>query len=351
MEVVRLLLYPFSLIYSFVLFCRNALYDKGIIKSYTPTVPTIVIGNLSFGGTGKTPFTEFLVKKLTDEGLKVAVLSRGYGRITKGYLEVNTNSLSSDTGDEPLQIKRKFPSVPVVVCEQRTVGAKKLEEQYDLDCIILDDAFQHRKVQGHLNILLTTYRKPFFKDLVTPAGTLRDWMGSAARADIVVVTKCPADISGEEVSQFSKRIGKKTAAPIFFANFTGDHVIETGSNEKSKVPLRSVLFSGIANPQHFEDQVSNYSEVLNHIKFKDHHPFNEVNIMEILDNIGSFAKEDVALITTEKDYMRLPPWLDRFADVPLFYWPIQLQFLFDEDQFNEKILRIIRGADPSTPQQ
>lgn len=318
MRKLRLLLYPFAVLYDLITALRNFFFNVGITKQYRPKILTVAVGNLSTGGTGKTPMIEFLVRSAEDK--KIGVVSRGYGRSTQGYLEVEPNHTPKEVGDEPLQIKRKFSdSVKVAVAEKRALGIRNLTATYNLDVILLDDAYQHRYVKAHKYILLTSYDRPYFKDFILPAGDLRESAAGATRADHIIVTKCPANLSVTEQNQIRKRIKPRSYQTLNFAYIGYSNLLQ-GDQKLELEDLRGrniALVTGIAKPQPLVDHLSQFLEV-EHLKFPDHHNFTDQDIEQI-------RKKDF-IITTEKDYMRLKKY-----NIPnLYFIEIETKFLGDE---------------------
>ncbi len=326
---VRLILLPLSWIYAIVLATRNKLYDWGWKKSYRPSVFTICVGNLSMGGTGKSPAIEYLSLNLLKE-FQLASLSRGYKRITTGYREVSLISKAIDVGDEPLQFKHKFPEMIVAVDEVRARGIKKLNEKYSLDCVLLDDAFQHRKVTPNLTILLSVYADLYVNDFVLPAGNLREPKSGAKRADIILITKCPLGLSIEEQNKITAKLRLKAYQHVFFTGIDYDKKV---FSSEEKIPLKNfknfTLVTGIANPKPLVNHLNLQNKNVKHLIFKDHHNFTPKEINQL-------QKEPI-ILTTEKDYMRLK---NLIPTDQLYYLPIQMKLLQGEDKF----LKIVQNS-------
>ncbi|MEG9327978.1 tetraacyldisaccharide 4'-kinase [Salinimicrobium catena] len=330
MSSARKLLYPFSLLYGGVMQLRNELYDRGIFSSKEYEVPVIAVGNLSVGGTGKSPMVEYLISLLKDN-YRVATLSRGYKRSSSGFLLLNGNEPAAEAGDEPLQFKSKFPEIMVAVDESRQHGIQELLKQAaPPDVIILDDAFQHRKVTAGLYILLTPYGNLYSDDLVLPAGNLREPKAGAKRADLVVVTKCPAEISSEAKQKIRTRLKLQPGQELYFSNISYSEEI---FGRKEVLPLKELqkrhftLVTGIANPQPLVGYLKEHSLKFDHKAFPDHHNFSASEIKEL--------RSKGLLLTTEKDYMRLK------NDIPeedLFYLPITTQIVDGKKVFEKAIL-------------
>lgn len=306
------LLYPFALIYGLITWVRNKLFDWGFLKQTAFEVPIISIGNLSMGGTGKTPHIEYFISKYKATH-KIAVVSRGYGRKTKGFRYVSSNDFSENVGDEPLQIKRKFDEVIVAVGEDRVKAIQiVLKENHDVNLILLDDAFQHRYVKRSLNILLTEYSNPFWKDLVVPAGRLREFRCGWKRADIIIITKCPETID----LKIPQNIKSK---PVYFSRIAYQNPILLQGQMLKKI----ILVTGIANALPLIGYLKKKDfEIVHHFNFPDHHNFSGSDISNILSKANS--EKEAMLLTTEKDWMRLNPFLDNKA-INLDYIPIGVE--------------------------
>lgn len=316
---------------------RNWLFDVGIFRVYQIPVPSICVGNLSVGGTGKTPHVELFTRWLLEENKKVAILSRGYGRKTKGVLEVNSEMSSGDCGDEPLQYKLKFQdNVVVVVAEQRELGVKFiLEKNENIDVILLDDAFQHRKVKCGMYLLITPYDSPFFRDFVLPAGNLREPRSGKNRADAIIVSKCPSDISEKDESRIISRLGTSNEK-VFFSKVGYNDIVQISEQPISNFKS-AVVVTGIGNPEPFIGRISTSMETIL-VKYPDHHEYKSNDIREIHQKIDTFAHGNCAVITTEKDYMRLRDnELNAFSKGSWFYWPISV-IMKNEEKLKKQIL-------------
>ncbi|MFN8326280.1 tetraacyldisaccharide 4'-kinase [Flavobacterium sp.] len=330
---MRKLLFPFSIIYGCIMSIRNFLYDRGILKSYSFDIPIIVVGNLSVGGTGKTPQTEYLIKLLIKE-FKVAVLSRGYGRKTKGFIEANKNATAETIGDEPFQIYQKFPEIDLAVDADRKNGIEKLISNNKPDVIILDDAFQHRRVKAGFYILLTAFDDLYCNDLILPAGNLRESRKGAERADVIIITKCPNNLSDIAQENIRKRIGVKK--PIYFSKIVYSNEV-VGAD--GKIPIQEiiktekVLLAGIAKPKPFFEYLQSDNDVV--LKFKDHHNFTD----EEIERLKTLANNKI-IVTTEKDYVRLK---DKQIN-KLYCLPMESKFVLKGDDFDNKILKYVRKS-------
>ncbi|MBW2936598.1 tetraacyldisaccharide 4'-kinase [Aureisphaera sp. CAU 1614] len=327
----RKFLFPFSILYDGVTSLRNYAYDKGWKDSTEYEIPVISVGNLSVGGTGKSPMVELLISIL-NEDYKVAVLSRGYKRKTSGFLEVQALSTAEEVGDEPLQFKHKFPEVTIAVCADRREGIEKLKLKAEV--IILDDAFQHRKVKPALSILLTSYSNLFIEDLVLPAGNLRESKRGMERADIIVITKIPDGTAYAKLQEVQHRMQLKEHQSIYFSIIGYDDSIY-GKTES--LPLEYLenkaftLVTGIANPTPLVEFLEQKNFTFQHQKFSDHHHFSTSEIEKL-------QKEDL-ILTTEKDFKRLSNRLQKRA---LYYLPITTVFLHKEEgAFEREVLNRI----------
>lgn len=335
---MKVLLYPLSLIYSFILFIRHKLFDFNIIRSKSFDIPVICVGNLSLGGTGKTPHTEYLIRLLS-ESMKVAVLSRGYGRKTRGFVLAKEGVTHEDIGDEPMQYFTKFPGVTVAVDEKRADGIKRLLEMDDKpDVILLDDAYQHRYVRPGFNILLTDYHNLYSKDMLVPAGNLRDIKHEARRADIIIVTKCPTVVDPYTKRDIIDSLKPKSSQKVLFSHINFDDfkpVNDMAHNTDLSENRSILLFCGIANPYPLEEYVNRKTNSLSVMHFKDHHDFTDKDIDDITNNYEHIIGKKKIVVTTEKDFMRLSnnSYLCKFENVPLFTIPIKVRFHDD----NEKV--------------
>lgn len=342
MARLRWLLFPLSALYGWMMRVRNGQFDSGkrIQVEFVPTI--IAVGNLSMGGTGKSPMIEYLIRMLKDR-VKLATISRGYGRKTKGFRMASDEDTARTIGDEPLQFYRKFKEdIYVTVSEERILAVPEVLGGYDenVNLFLLDDAFQHRKIARDLNILLTTFDEPFFRDHVVPMGRLREERGGANRADVVVVTKCPEGIGEKEKSWFSDEIKKYAGEkPVFFSHvcYTAPaHVLGPEVNLPSEV----AVLSGIAKPDLFLKEVGQLARVVHHFNFKDHYAFTQSDLNGIEKTLNNLNKS--VLLTTEKDMVRLLSFKEHslFKKVSLFYVPIE--FAVDrEEEFKAEVLKVV----------
>lgn len=318
MILLRKILFPLAFLYWLVTFFRNWLYDKGIFKSHTFNIPIIAVGNLSVGGTGKTPQIEYLIRLLS-ENYKVAVLSRGYKRSTEGFILADENATASSIGDEPFQFFSKFPNIHVAVDANRKNGIESLLKLPNKpDVILLDDAFQHRKVKAGFYILLTAYDDLFCDDFILPFGNLRESSSGKKRADMIIVTKCPKDLSDLAQQKIKEKL--KVKQPVFFSTIHYDDFVFGKNNQMLVSQIQSeskVLVAGIAKPKLFFDFLKNESD--DTLVFADHHHFSQQDCEQILAKAKGRK-----IITTEKDFVRLNGLL---PERQLLYLPIKSAFL------------------------
>ncbi|WP_374165503.1 tetraacyldisaccharide 4'-kinase [Arcticibacter sp. MXS-1] len=330
MRYLRLILLPFSWIYAVVVFLRNLAYDFGLFKSKQFDLPVISVGNLAVGGAGKSPMTEYLVNLLKDKR-RIAVLSRGYGRKTRGFRLVSADDVAALCGDEPLQFKRKFKDVTVAVCEKRVHGIEELCRDHEL--VVLDDAYQHRAVRPGLNILLFDYTRMKEPMLVLPAGNLREPYRGRKRADLIVVTKTPPVLLPEEREQLRRRIGPRSNQRLFFSYLRYGNLIALG--DKEELPLISIksnrtlvfLLTGIANPRPLLEELRKFTPHVKHYEYPDHHPFSRKNISKLAEDFSKAGAPDKLIVTTEKDAQRLlnPDIAELLTDLPVYYLPIRAE--------------------------
>ena len=335
LRALRKILFPFSLVYHAITAIRNKCYDYGLFKSTSFNIPVIVVGNLNVGGTGKSPMIEYLIRLLLKE-YSLATLSRGYRRKTKGFLLANKETNALDIGDEPFQFYNKFGSeIYVAVDEERKRGIMELQRLVSPEVVLLDDAFQHRKVTAGFYVLLTTYNDPFVNDFILPAGNLRESRSGAKRADVVVVTKCPDDLSESSINELKRKIASYTGAnvPVVFSKISYASAVV---NEDVTMPLEEIrtkftLVTGIANPNPLLNHLSGLGLKYEHIKFPDHHYFTESEL-EQLSNKN-------LIVTTEKDYVRL-----KDHDLSCYYLPIAVDFIAGGEQLNTMVLNYIKNS-------
>ena len=338
----RKLLLPFSGLFWIGVSTRNLLYKTGFFKSKKFKIPVICIGNLSTGGTGKSPHVILVADLLKDE-LEMAMLSRGYGRKTSGLVIANYSSKVFDIGDEPLQFFNRFRNkIVVAVSENRTIGINHLVKHYKTEGILMDDGFQHRKVKPGFSILLTDFHEPYTSDYLLPAGNLREPRSGAKRADIIVVTKCPDAFSVKQRDAILSKIKPKPHQKVYFSK-----IVYSNSAIGYRFTLESdewrdyevVLVTGIANSKPFVDFVKERFKAIHHLEFSDHHNFSVADVQKIDQQYDKIKALQKVILTTEKDYMRLK---DESALIEnLFYLPIEVE-LNDFDGFKENVLNYVR---------
>ncbi len=330
MTLLRKMLFPLSAVYYGVTQVRNSLYDKGVFNSKAYQLPVICVGNLSVGGTGKSPMIEYLIELLAPN-FKVAVLSRGYKRNTNGYLEVNLDHSADQVGDEPLQFKTKFPKLTVAVCADRQEGIAQLKDKAEV--ILLDDAFQHRKVKAGFNILLTTFKKPFYSDFLLPVGDLRESRAGAKRADVIIITKVPDRVPYATLQEMQFRARQFEDQQVFTSQITYSDTVVSKTHNLELDFFRSkpfTLVTGIAKPRPLLAFLKEQKMQFEHLQFPDHHKFSESELKTIQ------SKELV--LTTEKDYMRLKDGIDKKA---LYYLPIKTKIMEREGSLEDMLLDFI----------
>ncbi len=337
----RWYLYPFSLIYHAVTALRNLGYDWGVLKSTKFRTPIICVGNLSVGGSGKSPTVMYLADYLS-KYFRTGVLSRGYGRITKGYNITNYESNYKTVGDEAMQLFERFKNRFVIgVCEDRVMGAKKIIKEMDLDVLLLDDALQHRAIQPGFTILMTDFNDPYFKDYLLPAGNLRESRAGAKRADVIMISKCPDNLTEETKQYYISRIRPQHYQKVFFCSIGYDEYVYSKDKQLPDNNLAYydiLLITGIANPKSLLDHLGTFSQKVKHLKFRDHHNFTDADIKNILTEYKKLGEYKM-ILTTEKDYVRLKTF-DYLRDL-VYYWPINVN-IDRKEEFNETILDYVR---------
>ncbi len=340
MKQFKWLLLPFSWIYGGITFIRNRLYDLGIKKSYVIQKKAIVVGNLSVGGTGKTPLVSYIVNYLLHSNRNVSTLSRGYGRATKGVLFASKNATANEIGDEPLIYHKEFPNAVVVVAEKRKDGVQQILQKHpEIDVIVLDDAFQHRAVSAGLSILVTEFERPFSADWIVPVGRLREGVRGAKRADIIVVSKCPTTAQPGQKEALKKALAKY-GQHVFFSSIGYRAMVSM--NHTTVNSFKNVLLvTGIGNPKPLFDHLNSKFEVT-HLKFADHHDFTAKDIETIHQKFNTFASHDKIIVTTEKDFMRLRAFEEIISgSIPWFYQPIDVR-MDNEEQFKNLLEAYVR---------
>lgn len=356
-------LYPFSWLYGIGVGLRNKLFDWGWLRSESFDIPVICIGNLVAGGTGKTPHTEYLIRLLTRQKLNVATLSRGYKRKTKGYILADGQSNARQIGDEPCQMKAKFPGIRVAVDEDRRDGIHQLLRLNNppIDVVLLDDAYQHRRVKAGLNILLTDYHRLLCDDALLPAGRLREPAENKQRAQIVIVTKCPADIKPIDFNIITKKLQLYPYQKLFFSGFRYGN-LQPVFPSTNKQPARYLegnehilLLTGIAAPLPLLDELRQKAARVVPLFFGDHHDFSKRDLQQIEERFATLEGPRKLIITTEKDAARLRshPLLSAKLKPFIYMIPIEISILQNQQSiFNQAITNYVRknSRDRSFPE-
>lgn len=341
MNNFRKILYPFSLLYGLLVAARNKSYDTGLFKSFKFRTPTIIVGNLNLGGTGKSPQIEYLIDLLRKE-YEVAVLSRGYKRKTKGFYLADKNTTAKQIGDEPMQFHNKFEEIKVAVDADRVNGINQLNLLKNKpQVILLDDAFQHRRVVAGLNILLTTYSDLYIDDIILPAGNLRENKGGANRANIIIVSKCPELLSEKDQIKISNKLNPLANQKLFFTTIKYHTSIRNATSEISLIDLINfevLLVTGIANAKPLLSYLESKKNRFKHLKYSDHHNFSNADKEKIKLEFAKLKANKKVILTTEKDYFR------SFSNSndQTYYLKIQTVFLKNEDDFNKQILNYVQ---------
>ena len=348
---MKFFLFPLSFLYGLIVSIRNKLFDFKFIHSEDFNIPIISIGNITIGGTGKTPHIEYLASLLKQE-FNIATLSRGYKRKTKGFYLAKHNSSVKEIGDEPKQIKHKFPNIEVAVDANRVRGIKILLSENiktDIKVILLDDAYQHRYVASGLSILLIDYNRPITKDYLLPVGRLRESAHEMRRANIILITKSPENLKPIERRIIVKELKPFPYQTLFFTYFEyGDfyHLFNNkiiSNNDFQKTPQNIVLLTGIAQTKILEEYLTKTHKIIEHLKYKDHHNYSEKNVQEIISCYNKHQNQNTIIITTEKDAMRLMESDNpEFQKLPIFYITLEVKFLNeDQENFNKLITNYI----------
>lgn len=332
---------PFALLYGLIIMVRNKFYDWKIFDSIGFDLPVICVGNITVGGTGKSPHIEYLIEQLMQD-YKVATLSRGYRRQTRGFKLADANSNARDIGDEPFQFKSKYPTIEVCVAEERmTAIPELLQRKQNIQVILLDDAFQHRTVKAGMNILLTDYERLFTRDFIMPFGLLRESRSAYKRAEIIIITKCPQDLSLEEKQKLTAEINPLAHQQVYFSaiNYANIYPLNPSTKEINK-DTEVLMVTGIANPKPLQERLEKEFKKVHCLPYKDHHYFTIDDINEINEAFNHISNPNKIIITTEKDASRLMLQKDKILDMnlPFYAQAIRIQFLFNEGGFfNEKV--------------
>jgi len=354
--IIKILLFPFSILYRMVVAVRNWLFNIGALRIHQFEVPIISVGNITVGGTGKTPATEYLVELLQSK-MKVGVLSRGYKRKSRGYVLASQNPSPLEIGDEACQIKNKFPETIVAVDKNREHGIRKMKKEKDtkLGVIILDDAFQYRAVEPDVSILLMDYNRPAMEDYLLPLGQLREPLKSLKRAHIVIVTKCPQDITPMDMRIMTKKLNLYPYQTLYFTTVAYGEPIAVFPQKSNQTPdfsnKTALALSGIAVPAPFEKYLQKQAKEIVQLRFSDHHNFSQKDLMKIEKKFNDIPNPDKVIITTEKDATRLRshPGFPESLKNKIYYIPLTIRFLQDQEKsFNKQIYDYVgrrkRGA-------
>ncbi len=350
MKAIRFLLFPFAVLYDFITSIRNYFYEVGIFKATTFEIPVIAVGNLSVGGTGKTPQIEYLIRLLQSDK-KIAVLSRWYKRKTESFVLLDKTHEALDVGDEPLQFFQKFPDISIAVDANRVHGIQELQKRVQPEVILLDDAYQHRKVKAQFYVLLTKYNDLYTSDFILPTGNLRESRRGAERADVIVVTKCPDNLSDDAQNEIKKKLKASSSQHVFFS--TIDYQNETkGTHQVSLDDLNAyeiLLVTGIANPKPLLEFLKRKECKINHLNFPDHHNFTSKDA-EHLTKIA--LADDLQLVTTEKDHVRIDENSNhQLRALKRMSRPFPIEFTFEKND-EQKLIELIKEhyPKPITPE-
>ncbi|MBS1772364.1 MAG: tetraacyldisaccharide 4'-kinase [Bacteroidetes bacterium] len=330
---VKIFLYPFALIYGAVVWLRNRLYDTGFFSSVEFSVPVITVGNLSVGGTGKTPHVEYLIR-LLQYRFQVATMSRGYKRRTQGFLLADENTNALKIGDEPMQYHMKFPGLVVSVAEERITGIPRLlQTRPQVEVVLLDDAYQHRSVKAGKTILITDYSNPFYTDYILPAGTLREKRDAYKRADIIIVSKCPLNLSRQQADGIVQQIKPLEHQRVFFTTIQYEQAYDMFTLEPIQLKDKNALLvCCIAKPEPLVNYVNTIVKDSHVLSYADHHYFLSRDIEEMKEAYNNWKTEQKIILTTEKDAARLHLHTDALKEwgAQIAVLPISVAFLFNE---------------------
>jgi tetraacyldisaccharide 4'-kinase len=348
LSLIRFLLYPFALIYGVIVWLRNRLYDSGFFSSVEFSLPVICVGNLSVGGTGKTPHVEYLLRLLQYQ-YRVATMSRGYKRSTQGFLLADENSNALRIGDEPMQYHLGFPEAVVSVAEERMTGIPLLlQRRPEVEVIILDDAYQHRSVKAGLNILISDFSQPFFRDYILPYGRLREGRAAAQRAQAIVVSKCPPSLSRSDADAMLAEMNPLPEQQVFFSAIRYAQAYALMSRTPVDIRGKSVLLvCGIARPEPLVAHLQEQAAAVHTLSFRDHHYFGSRDLEEMREAFENWPAEDKIILTTEKDATRLLLHRERLAEMnlPFAVLPIEVGFLFGEGpRFDRMVERFVSSV-------
>lgn len=343
--ITNIFLFPFMLLYGLGVYINNLLYSSGFSRSIQFDLPVICVGNLSVGGTGKTPHVDYIVKTLKDD-FPTGVLSRGYKRKTTGYKEVALNSKAIEVGDEPLLLKWKNPSIDVAVAESRSFGIPQLFKKNPANyTVVLDDAFQHRSIRAGLSILLTQYNDRYTQDTLLPIGRLREFKSGAKRADIIIVSNCPINITNQEIDKITAELQLEPYQKVFFSHIHYLPFYSVFESEKSLINIQQddqiIVVSAIANNESMLNFIKEKATTVYTRTFPDHHQFTESDIESIIATYENLPTKKKYIITTEKDATRLHPFAQEFLKkgIKVVCLPIEIKFIQDTGKTFDDILR------------
>ncbi len=342
--VIRVLLLPLALLYGLGIGLRDLLYRIGALRSVRFDLPVISVGNLSIGGAGKSPHIEYLLRWM-GQYVDVAVLSRGYGRKTAGYYAVNSYDTAEQVGDEPLQFKRKFPEAAISVSESRALGVPELvKNNPGSQCVLLDDAFQHLAVTPGLNIMLTEFNRPFTRDWLIPSGRLREWRYGYRRADIIIISKCPADLSPRQRRDLLVEIDPYNHQQVFFSRYEYGEPYQLFQSETLRpfdLQTDVLLLSAIANTDYLLTYLAGQARSVQTLEFTDHHYFKEDDLFDLKKRFDRIESREKIIITTEKDAARLELCRDFFLknQLPVYVLPVEVVFCDDDEAGFQKAVR------------
>ncbi len=350
-QYLKFLLFPFSLLYDGITTLRNRLYDKEVLSSIPFDIPLINIGNLSTGGTGKTPMVEYLVEAFYNS-YRMAILSRGYRRKSRGFVLADAQSTATRIGDEPYQYYLKYPRVSVAVCEDRVIAVPMLLQQRpDTEVILLDDAYQHRAISPGINILLTRYDRPFTQDFILPTGSLRESRRGKSRADIIVVTKCPSDMAPKEVENWKEEIAPESHQSLYFSTLTYGQLYGLSDTTQTLAPdgYNVVAVTGLASDKSMLDYLHSVAQSVHPLSYSDHQNYNLQKIEEIKSAYENMPEPKI-IVTTEKDAVKLIDNKDSLSQLPVYILPVKVSFLFNKgatftQSLNQYIQKNINGQE------
>ena len=343
---VKILLLPFSLLYGVGIALRNVLYKSRLLKSVSFNIPVVGVGNLSVGGAGKTPHIEYLIQLLSPY-VNTAILSRGYKRKTKGFQFVSFGDSSLSVGDEPYQYFLKYKNIKVAVSESRSLGVPMLLNKYpETEIVLLDDSYQHRSVSVGLNILLTEFERPYYKDFLLPSGRLREFGSGASRSDIIIVTKCPVIITEDTKASMLEKLNPLPNQSVYFTRYSygQPYSFFTGSRVNLKDFDQIILLTAIANESYLLDHLDAFDTEVHAVHYEDHHYFSPHEVSQVALQFDSLISERKLILTTEKDATRLmlhSKYLKE-KNLPIYILPLKVDFLFDGHQdFNAEVKRFL----------